>query len=66
MLQAANIDIFNPFVPNAHNSECQKIYYFLNLRIFILLHLGTNGLVKVTSELGRTEKSQEPSPGTGS
>ena len=24
MLQPANIDPFNPLVPKAHNSECQK------------------------------------------
>ena len=28
MLQAANIDLFNPLVPKTHNSECKK-YYFL-------------------------------------
>ena len=28
MVQAANTDLFNPLVPEAHNSECQ-IYYFL-------------------------------------
>ena len=28
MLQAASTDLFNPLVPEAHNSECQ-IYYFL-------------------------------------
>ena len=26
MLQAANIDLFNPLVPKAHNSECQNIF----------------------------------------
>ena len=29
MLQAANTDLFSPLVPNAHNSECQNLAYFL-------------------------------------
>ena len=29
MLQAANTELFNPFVPKPHNSEYQ-IYYFLH------------------------------------
>ena len=28
MLQAANIDLFNPLVPKAHNSECQNLFPF--------------------------------------
>ena len=37
MLQAANIDIFNPLVPKSHNSECQKfrgghLRYFLKFK----------------------------------
>ena len=26
MLQAANTELFNPFVPKAHNIVCVKIY----------------------------------------
>ena len=40
MLQAANIDLFNPLIPKA-----LKIYYFLyklSLFIFIFCTLGTN------------------------
>ena len=25
MLQAANTDLFNPLVPNAHNNECKTL-----------------------------------------
>ena len=27
MPQAANIDLFNPSVPKAHNSECQNVSF---------------------------------------
>ena len=26
MLQAAIIDLFNPLIPKAHNSECQSLF----------------------------------------
>ena len=29
MLHAANTDLFNPLVPNAHNSECQNLLFTL-------------------------------------
>ena len=54
MLQAANIDLFEPLVPKAHNNECQNILFPLqikvvkvslsySLRIFIFCTLGTSG-----------------------
>ena len=51
MLQAANTDLFNPLVPNAHNSDCQNrlSQFKANWRIFIFCTLGTNGL---SEELG--------------
>ena len=27
MLQGASIDLFNPLVPEAHNSECQNLLF---------------------------------------
>ena len=27
MLQGANTDLFNPLVPEAHNSECQNLLF---------------------------------------
>ena len=32
MLQAANIDLFNPLVPKAHNSECQNLPFPLQIK----------------------------------
>ena len=32
MLQAANTDLFNPFVPKAHNSVCQNILFSLQIK----------------------------------
>ena len=32
MLQAANTDIFNPFVPKAHNSECLNLLFPLQIK----------------------------------
>ena len=31
MLQAANIDLFNPLVPKAHNSGCQNLLFPLQI-----------------------------------
>ena len=31
MFQAANTDLFNPFVLKAHNSECQKLLFPLQI-----------------------------------
>ena len=54
MLQAANI--FNPLVPEAHNSECQDLPFPLyikpvkvsySLRIYIFCALGTNRLSEI-------------------
>ena len=55
MLQAVNIDLFNPLVPKAHNSECKNLLFplqikpakvnsKLNWRIFTSFTLGINGL----------------------
>ena len=32
MLQGANIDLFNPLVPKAHNSDCQNILFPLQIK----------------------------------
>ena len=32
MLQAANIDLFNPLVPKAQNSECQSLLFPLPIK----------------------------------
>ena len=32
MLQADNIDHFNPVVPKAHNSECQYLQFPLQIK----------------------------------
>ena len=32
MLQAANTDLFNTFVPRAHNSECQNLLFPLQIK----------------------------------
>ena len=32
MLQAANIDLFNQLVPNAHNSGCQNQLFLLQIK----------------------------------
>ena len=32
MLQAANSDLFNPLIPQAHNSECQNILFPLQIK----------------------------------
>ena len=57
MLQTANTELFNPLVTvlKAHKSECHNLLFLLqikpvkvilklNLRIFIVCTLGTNGL----------------------
>ena len=30
MLQAANTDLFNPFVPKAQNSQCENLFSITN------------------------------------
>ena len=64
MLQAANTDLFNLFVPKAHNIECQnlifplkikpvKVNFKFNWRILkIFFTLGTNGLMKLSMRRG--------------
>ena len=32
MLQAANMDLFNPLVPKAHNGECQNVRFSLEIK----------------------------------
>ena len=32
MLQAVNSDLFNPFVPNAHNSKCKNLLFSLQIK----------------------------------
>ena len=32
MLQAANTNLLNPLVPNAHNSDCQNLPFPLQIR----------------------------------
>ena len=33
MLQGANTDLFNPFVPKGHNSECQNLQFPLQSQL---------------------------------
>ena len=42
MLQAANTDLFNPFVPKAHSSKSQ---FKVKLKDFYFCTLGTSGLI---------------------
>ena len=52
MLQAANIDLFNPLVPKAHNSKRQNLIFPLQIKpvkvnlklIGAFFTLSTNGL----------------------
>ena len=32
MLQASNTELFNPLVPKAHNSECKKLLFPLQIK----------------------------------
>ena len=32
MLQGANTDFLYPFVPKAHNNECQNLLFFLQIK----------------------------------
>ena len=32
MIQEAKPDLFNPLVPKAHNSECQKLLFHLQIK----------------------------------
>ena len=32
MLQAANIDLFKPLIPKAHNSECPNLLFPLQIK----------------------------------
>ena len=56
MLQAANIDLFNPLVPEAHNSRWQNLLFPLQAskrqfkgiwRNFIFCIFGTNGVIAI-------------------
>ena len=56
MLQAVNTDLFNPLVPKAHNNECQKLLFSLQIEPekksvkaiiggFLFLTFDINGLI---------------------
>ena len=39
MLQAANTDPYDPFVPKAHNTECQNLQLPLQIKASLLILL---------------------------
>ena len=67
MLQRASIDLFNPLVPKAHNSEGQNLLFPLQIKsasqesylaIFIFCTLGTNGLKEKIKAIFKTHPSK--------